>query len=232
MADNFRLPGSSYEELTKIIKAYASGKEGQPQTLDAIAQSTGMDRTVVSRNNGFLMQMELLTEGNKKTPTAECFSLGRAYALGINEEIQKNWKYLIDNCEFLTRMFSAIKIRNGMDRTSLCNHILYSAGSTTSSAKVGANTIIEIFKASGIVTEEDGKIIATNISSVQDDAETECVDVEKAVAEHNNKSVACITKNIVGTQSIVNININIDASVDEMDKLSEKLQLLLKSIAE
>lgn len=232
MADNFKLPGSSYEEITKIIKAYASGKEGQAQTLDAIAQSTGMDRTVVSRNNGFLMQMELLTEGNKKTPTAECFALGRAYTLGIPEEVQKIWKYLIDNCEFLTRMISAIKIRNGMDRASLCNHILYSAGSTTSSAKVGANTIIEIFKASGIVVEEDGKINAIDFTSVQDEREKENSNDVKDGFEQTSKSVACVTKNVIGSQSIVNININIDTSVDDLDKLSEKLQLLLKTIAE
>ena len=76
MADNFKLPGSSYEEIIKIIKAYSSGKEGQAQPLDAIAQASGIDRTIVSRNNGFLLQMQLLMEGAKKTPTSECFSLG------------------------------------------------------------------------------------------------------------------------------------------------------------
>ena len=83
MADNFKLPGSSYEEIIKIIKAYSSGKEGQAQPLDAIAQASGIDRTIVSRNNGFLLQMQLLMEGAKKTPTSECFSLGRAYSLNI-----------------------------------------------------------------------------------------------------------------------------------------------------
>ena len=91
MADNFKLPGSSYEEIIKIIKAYSSGKEGQAQPLDAIAQASGIDRTIVSRNNGFLLQMQLLMEGAKKTPTSECFSLGRAYSLNIREEVQKIW---------------------------------------------------------------------------------------------------------------------------------------------
>ena len=66
MADNFKLPGSSYEEIIKIIKAYSSGKEGQAQPLDAIAQASGIDRTIVSRNNGFLLQMQLLMEGAKE----------------------------------------------------------------------------------------------------------------------------------------------------------------------
>lgn len=229
MADNFKLPGSSYEELTKIIKAYASGKEGEPQTLDAIAQSTGMDRTVVSRNNGFLMQMELLSEGNKKTPTSECFSLGRAYSLGIQEEIEKTWKNLIENNEFLTRMISAIKIRNGMDRTGLINHILYSAGSTSGSAKVGANTIIEIFKAANLVIEEDGKIKTVNDTA---NNERQNTDGQKSEGENVQIPIANTTKMMSSTGSIVNININIDASVGEIEELSEKIKMLLKSINE
>ncbi len=229
MADNFKLPGSSYEELTKIIKAYASGKEGQPQTLDAIAQSTGMDRTVVSRNNGFLMQMELLSEGNKKTPTLECFSLGRAYSLGIQEEVERTWKSLIEDNEFLTRMISAIKIRNGMDRTALINHILYSAGSTTGSAKVGANTIIEIFKAANLVTEEDGKIKTVTETAFNEKPKSEGQILEEEKAQ---VPVLSTTKQISSTGSIVNININIDASVNEIEELSEKIKLLLESINE
>lgn len=230
MADNFKLPGSSYEELTKIIKAYASGKEGQPQTLDAIAQSTGMDRTVVSRNNGFLMQMELLSEGNKKTPTLECFSLGRAYSLGIQEEIERTWKSLIEDNEFLTRMISAIKIRNGMDRTGLINHILYSAGSTTGSAKVGANTIIEVFKAANLVTEEDGKIKTVMETAINDKPKSDGQKLEDEKAQQI--PVLNTTKLISSTGSIVNININIDASVGEIEELSEKIKLLLESINE
>jgi len=50
-------------------------------SLDAIAQTTGMDKTVVRRNNGFLVQAELINEGNKKAPTKLVINLGRAYAL-------------------------------------------------------------------------------------------------------------------------------------------------------
>ena len=227
MADNFKLPGSSYEEIIKIIKAYSSGKEGQAQPLDAIAQASGIDRTIVSRNNGFLLQMQLLMEGAKKTPTTECFSLGRAYSLNIREEIQKIWKILIENNEFLTRMLSAIKIRNG--KTALINHILYSAGSTTSASKVGANTIIEIFKDAGIVIEEDGKILAVEKENV--------VDTNEEIKQNNqikgtNQIVKIYDDKKIVNGTVVNININIDASVDQLDELSEKIRLLLTSVNE
>ena len=44
--------------------------------------------------------MQLLMEGAKKTPTSECFSLGRAYSLNIREEVQKIWKMLIEIMSF------------------------------------------------------------------------------------------------------------------------------------
>ena len=136
---------------------------------------------------------------------------------------------LIENNEFLTRMMSAIKIRNGMDKTALINHILYSAGATTSASKVGANTIIEIFKDAGMVREEDGKILAVEKENVIDTNEeieqnNQIKDTEQNVKIYDDKKI----KN--GT--VVNININIDASVDQLDELSEKIKQLLNSINE
>lgn len=126
-------------------------------------------------------------------------------------------------------MMSAIKIRNGMDKTALINHILYSAGSTTSASKVGANTIIEIFKDAGMVREEDGKILAVEKENVIDTNEeieqnNQIKDTEQIVKIYDDKKI----KN--GT--VVNININIDASVDQLDELSEKIKQLLNSINE
>lgn len=53
MAETFKLPASSLEEIIKIIQAYANEKEGILLSLDDITQSTGIPRTVVSGNNGF-----------------------------------------------------------------------------------------------------------------------------------------------------------------------------------
>lgn len=50
MAENFRLPAASMEELLKVIQAYANAKEGTAMSIDEIAQATGMPRTSVSAN--------------------------------------------------------------------------------------------------------------------------------------------------------------------------------------
>ena len=77
MADNYKLPGSSYEEFVKILKAYSTGKVGIPMSLDNVAQTAGMDKTIVSRNNGFLVQLSLISEGNKKSPNEYYISKNR-----------------------------------------------------------------------------------------------------------------------------------------------------------
>ena len=80
MAETFKLPCSSYEELIKLFQAYANTKEGTALSLDEITQATGVPRTIVSKNNGFMVQVGLITEGNKKAATETGRALGRAYA--------------------------------------------------------------------------------------------------------------------------------------------------------
>lgn len=63
MAETFKLPCSSYEELIKLFQAYANTKEGTALSLDEITQATGVPRTIVSKNNGFMVQVGLITEG-------------------------------------------------------------------------------------------------------------------------------------------------------------------------
>ena len=230
MAENYKLPGSSYEEFVKIVKAYSMGKIGIPMSLDNIAQTTGMDKTIVSRNNGFLVQLSLISEGNKKSPTQEGIDLGRAYSLKMEEQIVKIWRSLIDNDEFLSRMLSAIKIRNGMERTSFINHILYSSGSSNNNNnRAGASTIIEIYKVSGLVEEQDGKIVAVDsdlIVDVESQPNRESVDRDEKISipvETIKAPQNCSDNKVI-------ININIDVKVSEIEELSEKIKVLLENL--
>lgn len=118
MAETFKLPCSSYEELIKLFQAYANTKEGTALSLDEITQATGVPRTIVSKNNGFMVQVGLITEGNKKAATETGRALGRAYTSKITDEVERIWKEIIAEVDFLNRMLSAVRIRNGMDRSS------------------------------------------------------------------------------------------------------------------
>lgn len=232
MAETFKLPGSSYDELVKIIKAYACGKVGIPMSLDVIAQSTGMDKTVVSRNNAFLVQMGFITEGNKKSPTQDGIDLGRAYTLKMDEQVVRIWIQKVENDEFLGRMLSAVKIRNGMEKTSLINHILYSSGSSTNNnTRAGANTIIEILKSAVLVSESDGKIIAND--KLPDMSEmTTPADVAPAVSVSQSSAAAPIYSAVTRSGVVINLNVNIDVSFEQIDEASEKIKQLIKALEE
>ena len=94
MSDVYKLPVSSYDELIKIIKVYGSGKVGVPMSLDDLVKSSGMSKTIISKNNGFLVQLGLISEGNKKAPSDICKKLANAYSMNLQEQIviiiQKN----------------------------------------------------------------------------------------------------------------------------------------------
>lgn len=229
MAETFKLPASSYEEIVKIIKAYSAEKEGMNLSLENISQATGVPRTVVSGNNGFLVQMGIITEGNKKAATDIGRMLGRAYTSKIQYEIVRLWKEIIAESDFLNRMISAVRIRNGMDRASFLNHVVYSSGlKDTKQNRTGAGALIEVLKDVVILTETDGKLtVVEEPFSISDEAESlptkENNSIEKV------KNVYTATPSVCGKNTVV-INININCSVDEIDTLSAKMKELLKSI--
>lgn len=233
MAENFKIPGSSYEELIKIIKAYGTAKVGTPMSLDAVAQTAGMDKTIVSRNNGFLIQLGIISEGNKKSPTQFGSDLGRAYSLNMDEQIVDLWRTSIDSDEFLSRMLSAIKIRNGMERSGFIKHILYSSGSTTNnSTRAGAATIIEIYKTAKLIEETDGKIVALDV--VKDSNEIENI-VSKDTFQtitNTESDIASPIKSMKMAGKNITININLSPSMDDLDALPEKLLRLINVLDE
>lgn len=219
------------EELLKIIQAYASEKEGAILSLDDIVKSTGIARTSISANNGFLVQIGLISEGNKKSTTDIGRSLGRAYISKIDDEIKRIWKEVVAENDFLNRMISAVRIRNGMDRSSFLNHIIYSSGQKdTKQNRTGAGAIIEIMKAVNILSETDGKLtimetpeaekIANSIQLVPQSATTETTP--------NNLKVSLPTQ----SGSSIVININIDCSVSDLDNLAEKINSLLSGLSQ
>ena len=220
MAEIFKLPSSSFEEIVKLIKAYSGEKEGVALSLDDVSQATGVPRTVVSGNNGFLVQIGIITDGNKKAATEAGRTLGRAYISKIDYEVGRIWKEIVSENEFLNRMVSAVRIRNGMDRTSFINHLVYSSGQKdTKQNRTGASAIVEILKSVSILIDEDGKL-SVNDGSMQE---------EKELIDKNEKSVIT-TQAITNSMGNIQINVNVSCSVNELDELGDKLEKLLDKL--
>lgn len=228
MAENFRLPAASMEELLKVIQAYANAKEGTAMSIDEIAQATGMPRTSVSANNGFLVQVGLIGEGNKKAATEIGRSLGRAYMSKITDEVERIWKEIVAEDDFLNRMLSAVRIRGGMDKASFVNHIIYSSGQNDNKkTRAGASAIIDIMKSVSLIDETDGKITvidnAVALSIEKKEEPSEVRTEENIIVEQRKK---------YGSNTSVVININVNCDVNELDDLACKIKELLQTINE
>lgn len=158
--EKFKLPDSSYEELVKIIKAY--GHTEKPISLEEVTRVSGVPRTIVSGNNGFLLSVGIIEGGKAKGPTRLGTTLARALEHEMPEEIQSVWREVVNGNDFLTKMLAAIKIRKGMDIATLQGHIAYSAGERkTSRTATGAKAVVDVLHAAGLVQEEDGRVVAT-----------------------------------------------------------------------
>lgn len=236
MSEIFKLPASSQEELIKLIQAYASEKEGALLSLDDISHATKIPRTIVSANNGFFVQIGLLiTEGNKKATSESGRALGRAYISKLDYEVERIWKEVVAESDFLNRMISAVRIRNGMDRTNLLNHIVYSSGQKdTKQNRTGAGAIIEIFKSISIMEETDGKLTVKEDN--QEDNEENVGEIIENIVEDNPSKVQASNseKKVVSVPigNTIHININIDCKVSEIDELAAKINNLLNIMGE
>lgn len=166
MSEIYKLPVSSYEELVKVIRAYGNCKVGVPVSLDDLVKSSGMSRTVLSKNNGFLKQMNLITEGSKKAPTELCVKLSKAYSMNLHEQVNYLWRQMVEQDEFISSMISVISVKGGMPKNEYANHIMYASGcGQAGTYRAGAGAVIDILKMLGAVKEEDGKIMIGDLAS-------------------------------------------------------------------
>lgn len=222
--DTFKLPGSSYEELTKIIKAYASSKDTSPA---AVGQLAGVDQTQVSRNNGFLISAGLIEGKMKKSVTPVGESLGRALEHGVEDEVRRTWANIVKDSDFLDRIVAAVRIRKGMDPNSLRSHIAYTAGQKKSgTVMAGAGALIEILRFAGALTEEDGKLVVGDTLRSPEESP------ESSDSGTPSPGHAPRMQSVEGTAGVsVTVEVSVSATVDELPQLGINLRKLMKELA-
>lgn len=225
--DKFKMPQSSYNELTKIIKAY--GHIDQAASLDDVSKFVGLHTTIISRNAGFLTSCGIIDPGQKKIATPLGRNLAHALEHDVAEDIKLWWRKVINQSDFLTKLITAIKIRNGMETETLEAHIAYSAGQPKKPQYMtGARTIIDILLAAEVVMEDNNKIIFL-------ESATEAVhDSNTESAEQSNGALAGPLSKVYistpkSTTSIV-LNINITCNASEIEGLGEKIKQLISQV--
>lgn len=228
MAENeFRLPGSSYEELANIIVAYGTRDEaanpGDVSKLDYVHQSSS------SRNNAFLASIGVLKGEKERLVTRK----GRELALSLSRrnrrEIQRAWHGIVATDEFLQNVVSAVKLREGMARPSLQAYIAHAARQPRNKpVMTGADAIIDILKAAGLLKEDAGELSAT----FEDAAELRESAVSAGEGAPAGTAEAHISASVAPEEGPqVNIHLHVHCSPEEIEDLAPRLKALLREMS-
>lgn len=220
----FRLPGSSYEELVNIIVAYGTrdeaAKPGDMGKLDAVHQRS------VSRNKGFLTEIGVLQGESKKLITRRGRSLALALARKDGPEIRKHWRAIAASNELLQNVVSAVKLREGMLYPTLQAYIAHAAGQPRNNpVMTGAGAIIEILKTAGLLTEEAGELVATFDEEPAPDG---FVDESPSEDPEDAAPIATVSS---GEGPTVNIHLHVRCDADQIEDLAPRLKRLLRELS-
>ncbi len=139
MAEEFNLPGSSFEEVQKIIKGYSHAPENS--SLDSLSKLIGLHSTVISRNNKFLTDIGLITGGMKKTATELGKRLGRALDHKQTEDGRRYWKEAVQTNEKVSGLVTTVRIKGGMLEKDFSDHVLYVSGQKNNA---GNRTVLDV----------------------------------------------------------------------------------------
>jgi hypothetical protein len=223
----FRLPGSSYEELVNIIVAYGTRDEasrpGDVGKLDSVHQSS------VSRNNGFLAQIGILQGESKKLITRRGRALALALARKDAEEIRQHWRAIVATNEFLQNVVAAVKLREGMLYPTVQAYVAHAAGQPRNKpVMTGAGAIVEILKTAGLLREEAGELVATF------DGELDPVDaiaIDELSAETQEEEAVVSATVEAGEGAAVKIHLHVQCTADEIEGLAPRLKTLLRELS-
>lgn len=228
--ETIKLPGSSYDEVKKIIVGYTN--LGKAVSLDDMARNTGMDKTIVSRNNGFLTSIGVISKGQQKQITPLGAELGRALEYDVTDQITQCWRRITTDIEFFKNLVSSVRIRKGMELSALRAHVAYSAGQPrTPGILTGAGTIVEILKLSGALKEQDGKLIATDVVPPRPtELATQSEDQSRDTTPPSDSPPISLHDTIPGSPVGLSIQVQIVCKPDELHGLAEKLHKLMAEI--
>jgi hypothetical protein len=222
----FRLPGSTYEDLVNIIVAYGTRDEaaGDVGKLDSVHQSS------TSRNNAFLTEIGVLQGESKKQVTRRGRTLAVALARKEGAEIRGNWRAIVSESEFLQNVVSAVKLREGMLYPTVQAYIAHAAGQPRNKPVMnGAGAIIEILKAAGMLKEEAGELVATfdeqQAGPAPDDVQQISGPGEAVVSATLDGAVPA------GTRPTVSIHVQVRCTADEIEELAPRLKALLRELS-
>jgi hypothetical protein len=238
--EGFRLPDSSYDQLTKIIMAY--GAFPKPVPPSEVGKAINIHPTTISRNGAFLVEIGVLEGARSKGLTPAGRSLSRALEHEMPDELRRNWREILASNDFMQKILSAVRIRRGMERSALQAHIAYSAGQPRTDLVLrGANAVIDILRAGELLREDDGKLAAVTEEAQRtpdrmDVEEQDAADFTVGVGTQEPRTPSSTGIPTTGTSAAqsgptISIQVQIHCNVNEIDGLGLKLRKMLDDLA-
>lgn len=233
MADEgFPLPGSSYKELIKIIQGY--GRVGSDASLSDVSRLTAIGETVISGNNRFLVAVGIVQGGKKKSVTPLGTELANALEHELPDEVAVKWRGVVEANDFLQKVVAAVRIRKGMDESSLESHVAYSAGQPrTPAVTTGAGAVVEILKNAGLLREEAGNLIATTPEppSIRETVE-KSLSISDSMSMSDSAEASVRSSDIRAAVRLGGVHLSIDVTVQctpkDLDDLGRKLRKVIQ----
>jgi len=232
--EKFKMPLSSYEELTKVIKAYSGFSE--PTDLDAVSKLIGVHRTIISRNAGFLTAIGILEPGAKKTLSARGRKLAHALEHNMRDDIRALWQEIVTESDFLMRLLAAVRIRSGMDQQTLEAHIVYSAGQPKRPQfMTGARTVIDILVEAELIKDVEGKYIGAAAKSAVPGITTsdDRISLSSMPVTPEQQSVGIAVPPLQAKLPglVLHIQININCAAAEVPDLVQNIKKLVNELS-
>lgn len=219
----FKLPGSSLDEVFKVIQGYANVVK--LASLADVSKNTGMHVTAISKNVGFLLSLGILEGGKNKAATEIGRRLGLALMHNVPEEVESILATLVAENEFLKNILAAVRIRKGMDESSLRAHIAYSAGqSKTGATTTGTGAVVELLKRSGHLSTEDGKFV---VGSPIARSPSETTVQERTTSPATSLETVSHTIGLSQSPFSISIKIEVRCEPNDLDTLGAKLRKLI-----
>lgn len=158
LTTEFNLPGSSFEEVQKILRGYSHAPD-QVQR-EALSKLTGLNPTIISRNSKFLEDIGLIAGGRQKGATELGRKLGRALDHKQNSDAQRYWKEAVQTNEKVAGLVTTVRIKNGMNEKDFTGHVLYVSGQINNPGnRTGARCVVDLLLFAGLLADEDGKLV-------------------------------------------------------------------------
>jgi hypothetical protein len=157
-AVEFAMPGSSWEMLKRIIKAYYAAQESKEVTVEAVAKLSGILRPVISSNNNFLRSIGLVEKGRYKlTPIGVRLAMG--FSRNNASVITGALNEIIDNTDKLKQIVRTVQARGTMDEDAFRVEMMLMLGLSEKSPGLSRlRTVMDLLYESKILILDEGKV--------------------------------------------------------------------------